>query len=315
MALFHLSLSKTLRALAVVLAGAAGAHGVVTLASWEGAQVTRSSPAQITQMRHHFLQVTLIHEAIIRGDSGGCRRPGHRAGWCGGAGGHPWRVLPFIPTLRMAGRRAAEARNLATAASAAASMLAQCGGCHRAAMVRPGAIGSRSSDVGGIVGHMLEHQRALDELAFGAADAVRQRVESGRGASAGGRPQVGRPATGFEAHGEHQSGRNAGPPACRARRSGRDHRDALRCIRVDPGDVRRLSWPASHCLGTAIPQVRFPVEHGQGRRRDEEHEKKNWPAIIRNRPLPRNHASANFIRVFARMPTAMACAATVIDAL
>jgi len=59
-----------------------------------------------------------------------------------------------------------EATDLASAAAATAVMLRQCGACHRT-VVRPAPPTPVRPDVGGLVGHMLEHQRAVDELLQG----------------------------------------------------------------------------------------------------------------------------------------------------
>jgi cytochrome c553 len=56
---------------------------------------------------------------------------------------------------------------LASAATATVSMLTQCGDCHRAVGVFPAPTIPKKPDVGGLVGEMLEHQRATDDMLLG----------------------------------------------------------------------------------------------------------------------------------------------------
>ena len=118
-------------------------------------------------MQHHFLQITQIQDAVIRGDLSAVRSPARELGEMNLPAGMPPTSQPFMLTLRMAGRRAADAKDLVVAASAAASLLADCGECHRTVGFRPAIDSARQPNVGGIVGHMLEHQRAVRELQTG----------------------------------------------------------------------------------------------------------------------------------------------------
>jgi cytochrome c553 len=65
----------------------------------------------------------------------------------------------------MAAARVSTAPDVASAASATASMLVTCGDCHRAMKQTPSpaAVSSRR-DLGGVVGHMLEHDAAVDDM-------------------------------------------------------------------------------------------------------------------------------------------------------
>jgi cytochrome c553 len=118
-------------------------------------------------MRHHFSQVFVIHEALIRGDLAAVRQPARDLAQLPAPTGLPDGAAPFVANLRSEGRHAADASTLAEAATATSRMLTQCGDCHRAvgavvAVTTPG-----GHDVGGIVGHMLEHQRAADDMLQG----------------------------------------------------------------------------------------------------------------------------------------------------
>ncbi len=126
-----------------------------------------SVPERLAEMRHHFTQVSTIHEAIIRGDLPAVRVPALALANLPLPAGLPLVAPPFVAAVRQAARRAADATTLGTAASATVSMLTQCAACHRAANVRPSPSTPRRPDVGGIVGHMLEHQRAADEMLLG----------------------------------------------------------------------------------------------------------------------------------------------------
>jgi cytochrome c553 len=46
-------------------------------------------------------------------------------------------------------------------------MLASCGDCHTAAGTRPALPSAPPAAVGGVVGHMLDHQRAIDQMLQG----------------------------------------------------------------------------------------------------------------------------------------------------
>jgi mono/diheme cytochrome c family protein len=126
-----------------------------------------SNPQRLAEMRHHFLQVTLVYEAVIRGDLAAVRAPATELSILPTPTGLPLTAAPFVDAIRTAGRQAAVATTLEAAAAPAAMMLAQCGECHRAAGIFPAPSTRTYPDVGGVVGHMLEHQRAADELLQG----------------------------------------------------------------------------------------------------------------------------------------------------
>jgi mono/diheme cytochrome c family protein len=124
-------------------------------------------PDRLAEMRHHFLQVTLIHEAIIRGDRPAIPGPAWELARMPPPLETPPATAPFVARLGSAAARAAGAPDLVSAARATTEMLQQCGACHRAAGVLPAPSLTKRPDVGGLVGHMLEHQRAADELLQG----------------------------------------------------------------------------------------------------------------------------------------------------
>lgn len=131
------------------------------------AQARPSNPVLAEHMRQHFARVYEVESAIIRGDLEAVKAP---AEWL--AAHDPSKELDKasasqVSTMREAARRAADATDIPTAASAAADMLAACGDCHRAAGVVPAPAVPAEVHVGGTVGHMLEHQRAVEQMAVG----------------------------------------------------------------------------------------------------------------------------------------------------
>jgi hypothetical protein len=117
-------------------------------------------------MQHHFVEVTRLHEALIRGDLAEAKSAAARMAEMELPAGFATTGARFIGNIRVAARRAAAAPDLALAASATAQMLAECGACHLTS-VRPPIASPSVRDLGGIVGHMCDHQRAMDELLQG----------------------------------------------------------------------------------------------------------------------------------------------------
>jgi hypothetical protein len=91
-----------------------------------------------------------------------------------------------VAALQQAARRAADAETVLGAAIATASMLKICGDCHRAVGTRPGLALPVRPELGGVVGHMLAHQTAADEMAQGliapSSELSRKGAEGFRGA-------------------------------------------------------------------------------------------------------------------------------------
>ncbi len=126
-----------------------------------------SRAVRVAAMRHHFAQVGLVHEAITRGDLAGVRSPAGQLARMPAPDRLPPSATPYVTVLQRAARNAAGANTLAEAAAAASSMLLQCGACHRALGVPVNVARDRPPDVGGIVGHMLDHQLAVEDLLEG----------------------------------------------------------------------------------------------------------------------------------------------------
>jgi cytochrome c2 len=141
--------------------------GLAAASVLAGAQGKPSDPQTADHMKEHYSKVRAVEAAVIRGDLEAVREP---ASWL--AAHESSRELDKasasqVSTMRQAARQAAEASDIPSAATATAAMLAACGDCHRAAAVVPAPGQSELPVVGGSVGHMLEHQRAVDQLADG----------------------------------------------------------------------------------------------------------------------------------------------------
>lgn len=122
---------------------------------------------RVAEMRHHFFDVTVVHEALIRGDLNATLQPAARLSTIAVPALLPESSHRFVENLRVAARRIVLAPTLGNAAVEVTTMLRQCGSCHQALSVYPAPRTRTGPDLGGIVGHMLEHQRALDDLLLG----------------------------------------------------------------------------------------------------------------------------------------------------
>ncbi len=128
----------------------------------------RQSPsASSGSMKDHFAQAMSVHTIIVRGDMEALG-PAARQ-WLAQIDQTSWPAAAAGPVeaLRRAAREVAAATSLGTAASAIGRMLAACGSCHRATGVMPAPPPAPLHNLGGIVGHMLDHQRALTHMLEG----------------------------------------------------------------------------------------------------------------------------------------------------
>jgi cytochrome c553 len=79
----------------------------------------------------------------------------------------PEGAAPHLAAMRTAAGQATAAADLRAAASATATMLATCGDCHRAVGTMPAHPPPPEARVGGVIGHMITHQAAMDLLLQG----------------------------------------------------------------------------------------------------------------------------------------------------
>jgi len=126
-----------------------------------------STPERLSEMQHHFGDVVLVHEAVIRGDLPAVRAPAMKVASIATPTGVPESAAPFVMALREAGQRAARATTLTEAAQATVAMVNECANCHRGVGVYPAVPSRRPPEIGGLLGHMLEHQLATDDMLAG----------------------------------------------------------------------------------------------------------------------------------------------------
>lgn len=124
-------------------------------------------PERVIQMDHHYGQALRVHDAIIRGDISGVREPARELSQATLPPGAPSSASIHVGNMRAAARRAMFSTTLAGAARASVDMINACASCHTALSIYPSPIIVRSPELGGIVGHMLEHRRAADEMLQG----------------------------------------------------------------------------------------------------------------------------------------------------
>jgi hypothetical protein len=118
-------------------------------------------------MREHFTSVMAMHDAIVRGDVPAARAQARTIAERPEPPKLPQRAAPYLEAMRSAAARAAAQEDLEHLAGTAGAMLALCGDCHRGVGVRPSPVLATQSKVGGPVGHMLEHKRAVDLMVEG----------------------------------------------------------------------------------------------------------------------------------------------------
>jgi hypothetical protein len=140
---------------------------VLTASALLTAQGTKPDPDRAARMKAHFSQVLLVHAAVIRGDLPSVAAPARELAGSSVASNAPAGTDRAITAMAAAARSAADAPTILAAASATSAMLTACGECHRAAGVRPDAPLAQPSPIGGVVGHMLQHQRAAEQMMQG----------------------------------------------------------------------------------------------------------------------------------------------------
>lgn len=130
------------------------------------AQAPGPDAAQARYMRAHLNQVMVIHAAVIRGDLA-AMAPAARALAALDDSRFPAGGPRQVAAMKAAAARASRAGDALEAGRATAEMLTACGTCHRSLGTRPPIPTVERPSVGGVVGHMLEHQVAADLLLEG----------------------------------------------------------------------------------------------------------------------------------------------------
>ena len=118
--------------------------------------------------RHAFTLCRRHPRARRRGPRGSGGRA--RIGAAPGAhpkAGLPAKAVPYAATLQQAASRVTQATDIASAGMSAATMLGTCGECHRTVGAMPAVDVRPAPSVGQTVGHMLAHERAVEQLMQG----------------------------------------------------------------------------------------------------------------------------------------------------
>jgi cytochrome c553 len=144
-------------ATAIAVLGGSGLTGAFSQSIQPDAQRAAS-------MRRHYADAVAMHTAIIRGDLAGVTLAAQALTEYTAPPGMPDRSTAHAATIRQAAHDAAEATTIVSAAVSSALMLNACGQCHQLAGVQPAITLRPSPQIGGLVGHMLEHQRAADQI-------------------------------------------------------------------------------------------------------------------------------------------------------
>lgn len=129
-------------------------------------QAGRPDAAQARYMKAHLNQALVVHAAVIRGDLPAVV-PAARTLAALDDSRFPPGAPAQVAAMKAAALRAVDSRDALAAGLAAAEMLTACGNCHRAIGTRPAIPSTERPAVGGVVGHMLEHQVAADLLLEG----------------------------------------------------------------------------------------------------------------------------------------------------
>jgi mono/diheme cytochrome c family protein len=131
-------------------------------------QAITPDAARQARMEVHFAQVMAVHEAVIRGDLAATREPAAWLAAHAGADSLPEGSAPYVAAMREAAARTAAATSVLEVAMGTAAMLKTCGDCHRGLGTMPAApLALPPTAVRGLVGHMLAHQHAADQMLQG----------------------------------------------------------------------------------------------------------------------------------------------------
>lgn len=128
------------------------------------AQSPQPDAQRAAEMREHYWDAMAMHTAVIRGDLAAVAASAQSLTQYAGPPGMPDRAAGHVVAIRRAAAEAATAPNVVVAATSSAVMLNACGQCHRAVGAHPSLSLRVAPELGGVVGHMLAHQRAADQI-------------------------------------------------------------------------------------------------------------------------------------------------------
>lgn len=150
------------------LAALVGTGGLLRPAGTaSGAGQITPSKGRTELMHEQFRSITGVHDSIIRGNLEGAKNEARMVAHFPDPVGLAPAATPYLAAMRASAGRAVDAPDLAAAAWATGSMLATCGDCHRAVGTMPAHPTPPEAAIGGVIGHMLTHQAALDLLVQG----------------------------------------------------------------------------------------------------------------------------------------------------
>lgn len=153
---------------ALALAALVGTGGLLRAAATaSGAGQITPSKGRAELMHEQFRSVTGALDSIIRGNLQGAKNEARLVAHFPDPAGLPPGAAPYLLAMRTSAGRAAGAADLPAAASATAEMLATCGDCHRAVGTMPAHPAPPEATIGGVIGHMIAHQAAMDLLVQG----------------------------------------------------------------------------------------------------------------------------------------------------
>jgi mono/diheme cytochrome c family protein len=140
---------------------------VVSTAAWLSNQPVDGQATKESHLPGVFDRVLSMHRAIVRGDLQALHSP---AVWFAEHGSIRSPVGDMDGaerSLKLAAAGAAAATDVSRAAAAVAEMVVACGRCHRKLGVGPSLPSIASSRHTNIVGHMLRHEQAAEQMLHG----------------------------------------------------------------------------------------------------------------------------------------------------
>jgi hypothetical protein len=127
----------------------------------------RSGSTRAAYMRGHLADAIPLHDAIARGDLATARTHAMNLLSRTSDVTFPTGSVVYFELLKQSATKVIEARTIEVAGRSASTLLSRCGQCHRAMHVRIPLSPTPEARVGGVVGQMIDHQRAADLLLEG----------------------------------------------------------------------------------------------------------------------------------------------------
>jgi hypothetical protein len=140
---------------------------MVVSTAWLSDQPVDGQAAKESHLPGTFDRVLSMHRAVVRGDLQALHSP---AVWFAEHGSIRSPVGDMDDperSLKLAAAGAAAARDVSRAAAAVAEMVVACGRCHRKLAVSPSLPSIVPSHHTSIVGHMLRHEQAAEQMLHG----------------------------------------------------------------------------------------------------------------------------------------------------